>query len=412
MDFELFSGLASHAALAAAVLVSLAVALALAALALKTWFGVLPDGRGRIGHIDGLRGYLALCVVVHHFVIWQRVIGGRPWEAPPVHLLNNLGQSAVFLFFMVTGALFYDRVVAAAKTANWINVYTSRVFRLTPLYWFAVMVVVAIALARVGTAHGGILENLAAVGHWLFYRGMPDVGGYERTAQIIAGTPWTLRYEWRFYLALPFLYAGYRLLARLGVPAVPVIGVALLLGALYPAAFKFVTPFVFGMLAIEIARSVRARRLLSSPLAAVIGVAALVTQMTVYANAMGFAQHALLAVFFVPVVAGNSYFGSLSLKTSEMLGEASYSIYLLHGIVLSLFMVEVRATFGLSTASAFLPLLVAVVVTLALATNHWIEQPGIGLGKRVAAHLNGMWARRLDRARDGGDGKRHDAAVS
>src|SRR5690242_20657357 len=104
---------------ALSILIALAAAVALAALAQRMRITALPDAARRIGCIDGLRGYLALGVMVHHFVIWLGVLAGLPWRPPTLALFTNLGQGAVTLFFMVTGALFYGKILGGLRGVDW-----------------------------------------------------------------------------------------------------------------------------------------------------------------------------------------------------------------------------------------------------------------------------------------------------
>ena len=50
----------------------------------------IPDPARRIGCIDGLRGYLALAVVIHHMFIWLYFVKVQVWIAPPGNFISNL----------------------------------------------------------------------------------------------------------------------------------------------------------------------------------------------------------------------------------------------------------------------------------------------------------------------------------
>ena len=79
------------------------VATVVADLAVRGGFPV-PGGARRIGCVDGLRGYLALSVMIHHFAIWIQVtrLDGQ-WQPLTRNILNSMGSGAVALFFMTTG---------------------------------------------------------------------------------------------------------------------------------------------------------------------------------------------------------------------------------------------------------------------------------------------------------------------
>src|SRR6476661_365493 len=99
------------AIIAAAVLAYLSATI-LSGRVATAGFPLPPDER-RIGCIDGLRGYLALSVLVYHAIVWMQLtrLGGS-WSPPQLALFEQLGAGSVALFFMVTGLLFYPRVKA------------------------------------------------------------------------------------------------------------------------------------------------------------------------------------------------------------------------------------------------------------------------------------------------------------
>lgn len=60
------------AALIGCGIIACMVATVVADLAVRGGFPV-PGGARRIGCVDGMRGYLALSVMIHHFAIWIQV---------------------------------------------------------------------------------------------------------------------------------------------------------------------------------------------------------------------------------------------------------------------------------------------------------------------------------------------------
>lgn len=385
-------------ALAATVL-AIAVAYATAGLALKGGLIGLPNTTSRLGSIDGLRGFLALGVFVHHFVVWTRVLEGHAWEAPSSHIFNNAGQASVALFFMVTGALFYDKISLTGRPVSWPVLYVSRLFRLVPLYWFAVAIVFAIVLLRTGLPLRELFKSPSVLVDWLTFQGMPDIAG-AGAGQIVAFVPWTLRYEWLFYLSLPLVYGGIILARRTALPAfivpcgIVALGLVLRGRVIHGWQTVFIAAFGLGMLSIELARHGNLADRLRSPLASYVGSAALAADYIGFSGAFGIPQIVLLSLFFAPVVAGNTYFSVLDRPNSRVLGDASYSIYLLHGIILSIAMTEILPWLHLTPGSgywpaiwALLPVLACVLVWTSIATFASIERPAIELGRRLAANF-------------------------
>lgn len=94
---------------------------------------------GRNSQIDGLRGLLALFVFVHHSVIWKGYIKYGVWKIPDSNFFTNIGQIGVSLFLMITGYLFFTKI--RKSNQNWIRLYTSRFFRLTPMFALSLLII-------------------------------------------------------------------------------------------------------------------------------------------------------------------------------------------------------------------------------------------------------------------------------
>lgn len=85
--------------------------------------------------IDGLRGFLAFFVFLHHGAIWHGYLRTGLWQLPASPLFTHFGQASVALFFMITSFLFWTRLLTSAPgRIDWLQLYSSRVLRLVPLY--------------------------------------------------------------------------------------------------------------------------------------------------------------------------------------------------------------------------------------------------------------------------------------
>jgi len=346
-----------------------------------------PSG-ARLGSIDGLRGYLALLVVIHHFAVWQVYAQSGIWDLPANTFLANAGSGGVALFFMVSGALFYAILDNRSGHFPFIPIYTSRIFRITPLLWTAVSALFAIGFYRGGSLAG---IDIASGLRWMFLLGMPQMMDSTISREDMASVLWTLRWEWIFYLSLPAIAffqrsqpcRGNRLAFIFALCAV----VMLARGAGFgprPPSF-----FILGVLAIEIAKCDKWAKLLRYKSVAIatipFGVIAFCSIPSIYSPLGGI----LLFVIFLPIVAGNDWFGLLSANFSRTLGEASYGIYLLHGIVLSVTFHDI----GLRTLPEpnrwiYLPIITTATAVISLATFVAIERPAIRLGKNVSYRLS------------------------
>ena len=176
-----------------------------------------PPPPGRYGSIDGLRGYLALGVFLYHSCVWGYYSHTGKWGYPPSRFYVQLGDCGIALFFMITGFLFFSKILdGRTKPIDWLRLYVSRFLRLTPLYLFVVVLlfIVVIFLSH-GVLRAPLVKTLRGAACWLAFTipGEPDLNGVKNTSIIMAGVTWTLLYEWLFYALLPVL----ALMVRAGV---------------------------------------------------------------------------------------------------------------------------------------------------------------------------------------------------
>ena len=99
-----------------------------------------------------------------------------------------------------------------------------------------------------------------------------------------------------------------------------------------------------------------------------------------------------MSVLFYSVARGNSLFGMLTSRASILLGEISYSIYLLHGVVLYVLFTKTTVVdvsrFSLSEFFYFMPLVSVLVVIISMVTYLTIEKPCMEFGKDYFAALS------------------------
>ncbi len=386
-----------------ATIAALCVATVFAGIVGRLGFPV-PNGDRRIGCLDGLRGYLALSVMAHHFYIWVQVSRfGAAWLPPPVHLFNQLGAGGVALFFMTTGLVFYPRMLVGWRATSWPALYVTRAFRILPLVVVAVAAVTALVMLRTS-----ILPDQRYFGtalRWITSWGEPSLLGYPDTGRVNAYVLWSLWYEWLFYLILLPVgaVAMDRLRAR-GRPswwfpaALLAVGAGARLVAFRaghaPGALRYLPLFCAGMIAFECQARAGLRGLLARPWLAVVSAALLFAAMLLVGDPYGLALPAF-ALFFACAACGNDFGGVLRTRGALVLGEVSFSIYLLHGIVLDILFVdarEVMAKVPVAVLPCLLPLAAAAVVALCALTYLRIERPMMGWGRRLST---GLTERRL-----------------
>jgi peptidoglycan/LPS O-acetylase OafA/YrhL len=144
-----------------------------AALSAAIVLAVVPAARRIIANpgardleLDGLRGFLAFFVFVHHSAVTWRYLQGDGWTEPPSRLFGQLGSASVALFFMVTAYLFWGRVLDRRGGLDWNGFWIGRLFRIYPAFLLALSGILLVAFAaqdfRLHTDAGTFLRALAA----------------------------------------------------------------------------------------------------------------------------------------------------------------------------------------------------------------------------------------------------------
>lgn len=355
------------------------------------------DGHNRLRNLDGLRGILALAVVFHHGAVYHRYLIDSVWDPWPSQFYGILGPVGVSLFFMITGFLFWSRLIRHQGKSNWSRLYIDRVFRIGPLYLAAVAaMLVSVAIEGGSTLHtsiGGFVRDLAP---WLALGLLdgPDIAGFKDTYLVLAGVIWTLKSEWFFYISLPVsaLLARSR---RLHLPAVALmLSASLLRLAMHPAPsgkLRLIALFLTGM----ICASLQAEGWVKSLPDKWSSAALILLLGLVVTTQVGFTASCilLLGMCFFLIVSGTTVFGLLVTRAAVRLGDISYGIYMLQGLALA----ALLRPEPLRTIATTLPIghwtlvLLSIILLIAVATmsHAVIERPGIALGRRFAASLAG-----------------------
>jgi len=290
---------------------------------------------GRYRSIDGLRGYLAFFVFLHHAAIWFLFISTGEWSAAPSNLFTHLGEASVALFFMITGFLFYAKILNnQSRTVDWLSFFVGRFMRMVPLYFFVIGLMLLLALVESGFHQlDSVRSVFSNVVLWLLFTifGEPLVNTVY-TARFIAGVNWSLPYEWFFYFSMPLL----ALSKRIRVPWYYILLSITMLAFAATSGAKLFYMVVFGcgMLSAVVVRSKEFCSFSNSPAASFLVVICLLLLVTGFSTAQGYSQLGLLAIVFSLIAGGATMFGALLSRPSHILGEMSYSIYLLHGMLL------------------------------------------------------------------------------
>ena len=338
----------------------------------------------RLTFIDGTRGIAALCVLASH-LLEEFVPESKSWSRNSF----NLGEVGVVAFFLVSGfviplSLERSRSVAAFGVG--------RIFRIYPLY-------LAALVASVGLAWAGIQPFVEHLGSnqprfWLTHLLMIQEYAGEGRLNMVEGS-WTLFLEMVWYAGIALLFLlglnrRTRLLAFLAAVGVAALAVASLsLDRRLPMGrICLLQSCVVGMVFFRAYQ--QEMKVREAILWLALNMAA--TGLAIW-TAFGYFQHKEFAFSCVAPswVAGYAlFFGLFFARESRMakswlldyIGEISYSVYLLHPLVLY--------TLSAALGPSWLAFILTVVLSLLAAhfSYHWIEKSAIQVGKRLLARMH------------------------
>lgn len=341
--------------------------------------------------LDGLRGFLALGVFFHHAVVSYQYFQLGIWQTAPSNVYAFLGQGAVVFFFMITGFLFWSKIIVEPKF-NIKRFYIKRALRVLPAYWFSLAIMILIVLIMSNFSLKVSLPRfLLQIGSWLIcgIYGFSDADkvlfpdiNYGSVGLINASVQWTLRYELQFYLLLPLLAWFVKPLRFIGL------FIGLLVCILLTHYFVLLTlmNFLFGMAAAYLVKRFESQkwfldRRVSLGIILLLAAIPLLIAQPYISN-----QWAIVPIFcaFVFIASGNDLFGLLTASASKYLGTISYSVYLLHGIVLFCVLRLVNLIYPIKGMNPFYFWILIgfcglLVISLSGLTYRFIEYPFLRL---------------------------------
>jgi exopolysaccharide production protein ExoZ len=281
---------------------------------------------GRLLSIQYTRAVAAVSVVFFHAFN----------DAGVTHYPEQVLQSGVDLFFAISGFIMW--VTTYGSDTGPRQFLRKRIIRIVPLYW--VFTAFAVLLAVVAPQLGkrtGVLDGVAS---FLF---LPAVNTATHQTQPVIAPGWTLNHEMLFYVifALALMLPRKRRFAALIIANVGLV----VLGAFVskPLVVSFYTnpivlEFVFGVCVGWLyTNGYRMSRSAS-------GVTVVISALTMIGLASAWGQTAILRVVVWGIPAAVIVLALALTENSRpiadrprfrLLGDASYSIYIVHGVMLS-----------------------------------------------------------------------------
>ena len=301
----------------------------------------------RFESIEGLRGYLAFFVFLHHACIYYYYLRSGIWELPPQNLYIHLGQTSVSLFFMITAFLFFNKLIESRRhKINWFSYFLSRILRLYPLYLLALVTMLIIVYAMSDFKRmDKFLDLFLEIKDWIFFGviNTPQINGYEKTGDIIS-VLWSIRYEWMFYFSLPILgLLFFRQRPNIILVALCVVVCYYIFISGEIIYYHFLS-FISGLLAAFVFKIKKIRSIAKHWASSFFVLLILIGIVYFFNTTQSIIPWLLTTIVFIAVASGNSIFGLLTLNASKFFGQISYSIYLLHTV---LFFIVFRMIFGI-----------------------------------------------------------------
>lgn len=343
----------------------------------------------RYPEIDGLRGYLAFFVFLHHSYIWQVFLKTEDWDDPKSNLFNQFGQTTVVFFFVITAFLFTTKLINSKnKEINWFEYLKARFFRLFPMYIFSVSIIFFLAAYLTHfKSNVTLLENTKSVLSWIFFnvRKKSDINGLEDTFILNSGITWTLPYEWIFYFLLPLIALFFKIKVNYKI-VLTFLSIAVVTMIINKSSLRHFMPFIGGICIALLVRTKKFEEILKEKKYTILVICLLAISVYFFNSGRKPIPIIITSIAFLIIASGNNFFGLLSSSFSRKLGQITYSMYLLHGILLFVifyFIIGFERAKNFSDFEFWLVITASIfpLILISQLTFKYIESPLMALSK-------------------------------
>lgn len=363
------------------------IALLTCALVTKACPGISTDREYE--SLDGLRGLLSISVYLHHSEIWYTYIKTGIWASAQGNFFAYLGTGSVMIFFMISGFLFINKILLSNEIIDWNAFFVSRILRIAPAYYLAATsIFILVYIKTSGKLNTDLFILFKQIFKWicLGFFGTPDLNGLKDTWVINAGVLWSLSFEWCFYFLLPLIAF---LINRKKISIFIVISClsAYQLLKITPD-FTILLPFLLGGITAKI-NLMKLPRLQKRKVDNFLLIILMLFLCILNVSPTSFIGISLMWIIFSLIVIHGSSIGWLKNSTFRLLGDISYSLYLIHGIILY---VTFEFVIGLDVASKFtlfqhwgvIILSAPIIVGFSLLSYKIVELPCINASPKLS----------------------------
>jgi peptidoglycan/LPS O-acetylase OafA/YrhL len=345
---------------------------------------------GRLHGLDILRGLLALSVAVYHLSVWSQLSEAGTRANNLIAIFGNYGVEG---FFVVSGFCFFHLYGEARWGLRELRrFHFKRFFRIAPLYYLAVLLNLVLRQPVGPEPTLRMLAENLTLSFGLFH---------PNHALVLGG--WSIGIEYVFYLAFPllawatrrkvFLYLGAALFVALALPwSFGKVQAAAHMGDMKFHAYVQIPNHAFLFLLGGIIADLRKRTAWRLSLPWFLGAMGFLLLLlwprgpVFYDHfeimaGMARAKYVGICVLAVAVFAFYEMPDHVLRRPFTFLGDASYSVYLLHPFAWLL----VTRTMPKDGAPSLM-FLAGMGLTLGFAAivYRWIEKPAMALGRRLA----------------------------
>jgi peptidoglycan/LPS O-acetylase OafA/YrhL len=314
-------------------------------------------GQDKLPGIQFARAVAALSVCYFHSgTALDRFPKGT---AHPIPFLSEVGWVGVDLFFAISG--FVIAMQFAKPVLDIKGFLTKRAFRVYPLWWLCLSLFAAMALAWRG------LQSHETAWWFLYSASLLPTEGYP-----FYDVGWSLQHEMMFYLASALFVPMFGIYGLLGFLATGAVLANHLPAPLQSLAIYY-PEFIAGIFAF-----------LLLPYTKRLGPAALL--IASMASLYLLLQWGGKSLFPITLFLSVSGFATLRRAPLIKIGDASYSLYLLHPLVFVVAKAATIPVLGLLWIQEPVRWLsVALAIGMSLACQRYFERPINELGRRIAA---------------------------
>ncbi|MDR6564797.1 MULTISPECIES: acyltransferase [unclassified Arcicella] len=295
----------------------------------------------RLDLIQVFRGLASMLVVLYHLVS----TGEKYFSTKPFNGFFEFGWVGVDFFFVLSGFIImfihYGDIV---NKGNWRLFLKKRAIRVYPIYWIVATITFAMYMILMhGNMRDEFIFNIHSIDHWI-YLVKQYLLVYQET--YFVSVAWSLTYEILFYLIFALcIFVGLRIAKYIVAIWIVMIALKSITHAPIFSSFVF-APGNYEFLLGCLVGYLFYKKQFISITKALISFSLILILFVIYLNYFDLTSNMLIAKLFFGSLSAliiwacasidyQKVYNAAKIKLLVIIGDASYSLYLIHPIVLS-----------------------------------------------------------------------------